>query len=348
MNGGVAQAARVLRAVEADAAAAAREGRSLLTEPGAYTGISNADYHRAANLLPAPSLSSSGAKMILERSLYHFWANSPMNADRPAEEAEESEAKRIGKAAHDMLLLPESWTTGYYVMPEGFNSAHTSRFAMAIAERAAAQRRGMTILSFREWQTARRVVRSIEGDAGAFAALQAGQPEVTLVWQDQDTGVWLRARPDWLPNSIIAGRSDVARVVTDLKFMAGDNCHPDGWSRAVGRYGYHISAGFYDMGIEAIFGRGADAHIFLPVEKDYPHYVSLYQLPSADLARGKAQARIAINRFAEALQRGTEAAAWPGYTADVEQVGLSPQYRKLIDEHGSRGDAALINAIEGE
>jgi hypothetical protein len=35
---------------------------ALITAPGAYPDIANEDYHRNANLLPAPSLSSSGAK----------------------------------------------------------------------------------------------------------------------------------------------------------------------------------------------------------------------------------------------------------------------------------------------
>ncbi len=102
------------------------------------------------------------------------------------------------------------------------------------------------------------------------------------------------------------------------------------------------------MGIEAIYGRGADAHIFLPVEKRYPYYVSIYQLPAADLARGKAQCRVAIQRFADALAKGQSAEHWAGYTDDIEQIGLTPQYRRVIDEHGSYGDAAFINAVEGE
>ena len=80
----------------------------------------------------------------------------------------------------------------------------------------------------------------------------------------------------------------------------------------------------------------------------YPHYVSIYQLPAADLARGKAQCRIAIRRFADALAKGQGVENWPGYTLDVEQVGLTNEYRRVIDEHGSRGDAAFINAVEGE
>lgn len=320
---------------------------ALITAPGAYPDIDNTDYHRNPNLLPEPSLSSSGAKTILDRSLYHFWANSPMNPARPPE-SEDSSALRIGKAAHDAILLGERWDSHYFILPEGFNAAHTSRFASTIAERDVCIRRGMTVLTHGEHKTVIDVVDAIGAREGAPEALSAGVPEMTLAWQDKDTGVWLRARPDWLPNSIINDCAGLPRIVSDLKFMDARHCHPDGWSRAVGGFGYHISAAFYDMGIEAIYGRGADAHIFLPVEKTYPHYVSIYQLPAADLARGKAQCRIAIRRFADALAKGQGVENWPGYTLDVEQVGLTNEYRRVIDEHGSRGDAAFINAVEGE
>jgi hypothetical protein len=57
----------------------------MITIPGAYSGIENADYHRNADLLPGPSISSSGLKTLLGRSPRHYWWDSPLNPDRPAE-----------------------------------------------------------------------------------------------------------------------------------------------------------------------------------------------------------------------------------------------------------------------
>jgi hypothetical protein len=53
------------------------------------------------------------------------------------------------------------------------------------------------------------------------AALSNGESEVTLAWQDKETGVWLRARPDFLPQKRL--------IVPDLK-TAADGA-PKGFQR---------------------------------------------------------------------------------------------------------------------
>ena len=45
---------------------------SIITTPGAYPDIAAEDYHGNADLLPAPSLSSSGAKKLLSQSPRHL------------------------------------------------------------------------------------------------------------------------------------------------------------------------------------------------------------------------------------------------------------------------------------
>src|SRR3546814_10975324 len=82
--------------------------------------------------------------------------------------------------------------------------------------------------------------------------MKGGDTEVTLVWQDEETGVWLRCRPDFLPSSVLRGAA--VRAVSDLKFMAPEYCSPHGFSNAIRRFGYHLAAAFYYEGIEAIYG----------------------------------------------------------------------------------------------
>jgi hypothetical protein len=69
----------------------------LITAPGAYADIDAADYHRNPNLLPGPSLSSSGAKTLLGKSPFHFWYDSPLNPTarpRPTSLTSTSERRR--------------------------------------------------------------------------------------------------------------------------------------------------------------------------------------------------------------------------------------------------------------
>ncbi len=308
----------------------------LITAPGAYTHIDAEDYHRAANLLPGPSLSSSGAKTILAKSAYHFWFDSPLNPDRPPEQDKPN--LNIGKAAHDRILLGERWPSQYHVLPEGFTSTATKKFAEAIAEAEAAREVGKVILRAQDMEVVERVVANLNASPLAMRVLSDGEPEVTLAWQDERTGVWLRARPDWLPNSIMAGGK--VMILSDLKFMAPTHCSPDGFSRAIASFGYHQSLAFYADGIKAVYGRAPTNFLLVVVEKDAPWSVSLYEVPHEDIDRGRFLNRRAVQIFADCLQSGK----WPSYADEPVQCPLPHWERKKIDE----GAPTTVEAAWGE
>lgn len=311
----------------------------IIANAGAYPDIEMSDYHGNPDLLPGPSLSSSGAKKIIAQSAYHFWWQSPLNPDRPEED--NAPHFSVGKAAHDMLLMGEDWRKNYFVTPEGFSLAAKNKFAQAIAEREAAIEAGIPVLRYQDAKVVEAVTEAIGANRDAINALSNGLPEMTLAWQDKETGVWLRARPDWLPNSII--NAAPVRVVTDLKFLAQTHCRPHGFSKALFDFGYHQSAAFYDDGIEAIYGQRATNWLFVAVEKDAPHSVSVYELPQQDVERGRFQNRQAIRTFADCLA----ADKWPSYTSEeIQMVGLPVWARKSIDEFGGMNAATLVNSYQ--
>lgn len=295
----------------------------LITEPGAYADISNEDYHRNLDLLPGPSLSSSGAKTLLAKSPRHFWFDSPLNPNRPAEQDKVFFA--VGKAAHDMILLADRWPDFYHVLPEGFTRAGTKKFAEAIAEADAAQESGMTILRHEDAETVHHVTAAIKANEYAMMALTNGVTEETLAWQDKATGVWLRARPDFRPNSIPAKRK--VRVIADLKFVAPTHASPSGFERSIHQFGYHQSAAFYFDGIKAVYGVEPTHWLNVVVEREAPWTVSLYQLPAEDIERGRGLNRKATDLFARCLNEDR----WPGYADEPTPCGLPHWARKSID-----------------
>lgn len=296
----------------------------LITKAGAYPGIDAADYHRNADLLPSPSLSSSGAKKLLGQSPFHFWYDSPLNPDRPAED--DKPHFSVGRAAHDMVLLSDRWPEHYHVLPAGFSRAATKKFADEIAEADAAEEAGRTILRFEDAQTVQAVADAIQRNELAVATLTNGVTEETLCWQDPKTGVWLRARPDFRPNSIIEKRD--VMVVADLKFVAGSNATPDGFAKSIHNFGYHQTAAFYSDGIKAVYGHYPTHWVHVVVEKERPHCVALYELPGEDIERGRVLNRRAIDLFARCLEQN----AWPGYADDPTPVGLPIWSRMRIDD----------------
>lgn len=307
----------------------------LIEAAGHYPDISEEDYHENPNLLPEPSLSASGAKVLVEKSPAHFWNQSNLNPNR--EEVDKSHFN-IGSACHHMMLLGDDWRKKYHILPEGYRSNANRKFAAAIEEAEAARESGLTIMKWADYQTVLKIIDAIKLSDASANAIKNGIAESTIAWQDKETGVWLRCRPDFLPNSAIHG-GDV-RVITDLKFMAPSNCSPDGFSKAIAQMGYHIAAAFYFEGIEQVFGHRPTHWLHLVVEKEAPFTISPYPLPHDDILLGHHQMRSAIRKFADCLA----ADKWPGYVNGPTPVGLAPWARKSIQEFGSIQQAALINA----
>lgn len=296
----------------------------LITTAGAYPDIDALDYHRNANLLPGPSLSSSGAKVLLAKSPFHYWYDSPLNPDRPPQA--DKPHFSVGKAAHDLVLLSERWPDHYHVLPEGFSRAASKKFAAEIAEAEAAEAAGLVVLRHEDAETVKAVALALSRSELAVATLTNGVTEETLCWQDPRTGVWLRARPDFRPHSIIEKRD--VMVVSDLKFVAPAHATPEGFAKAIHQFGYHQTAAFYSDGIKAVYGHYPTHWVHVVVEKEPPHCVALYELPGEDIERGRVLNRRAIDLFAGCLERN----AWPGYADDPKPVGLPIWSRMRIDD----------------
>jgi hypothetical protein len=298
--------------------------KPLISAPGAYPDIDAADYHRNPHLLPGPSLSSSGAKTLLNKSPLHYWYDSPLNPDRPSEA--DKPHFNVGKAAHDLLLLSDRWPDSYHVTPEGFSRAKSKAMADEIAEADEAIAAGKTVLSFEQHEVVQAVAAALRKNELAVATLTNGVSEETLAWQDPLTGVWLRARPDFRPNSILEKRD--VMVVPDLKFVAPAHADPQGFQKAIHNFGYHQSAAFYADGIKAIYGHHPTHWVHVVVEKEPPYCVSLYELPGEDIERGRVLNRRAIGIFDRCLKSGE----WPGYADQPKQVGLPIWARMRVDE----------------
>ncbi len=300
----------------------------LIAAPGAYPGIAAEDYHRNPNLLPGPSLSGTGAKTLVAKSPAHFWYNSPLNPKRPPEE--DKRHLNIGKAAHDRLLLADRWETHYFILPPQFDPRATVKQAEWHAEAAAAREAGKVILRSVDADTVDAVVDAVQNNELASALLTNGESELTLAWQHKETGVWLRARPDFLPTA--------RQIISDLKFMADGS--RNAFSRAISANGYAISAAMICDGVAAVFGDKVPPHwMHIVVEKEAPHVVALWELPLEDINRGRWLYHRAVRLFAECLNRDR----WPGYADTPERCGLPEWDQRKIDG-GSWNDGITVHA----
>jgi len=267
---------------------------TTITEPGLYD-MSNAQYH--ADPVPGGSLSSSGAKKLIAKTPAHFkW-----DQDHPTH----SDAFDMGTAAHSVIL--ENDTTGIEVVDA---SAWTTKAAKEA--RDAAYAAGKTPLLTKDYQQVLAMAEQVRNHAEASFLLSDGVPERSAFWQ-HDTGVWLRARFDWLPNHRGPGL-----MLADYKTSV--SAAPGEFRKSAARFGYHQQAAFYIDGAKAL-GLSPDPTMqFVVQEKTAPYLVNVIELNEEAVNMGRALNEHAIRTYMTCKTTGV----WPGYQSG-EPISL-PKY----------------------
>ncbi|TIX28801.1 PD-(D/E)XK nuclease-like domain-containing protein [Mesorhizobium sp.] len=266
-----------------------------ITEPGAYKNVPMEFYHGQPT--DGPSISSSGLRTIFNESLAHYWDKSPLNPDR--QEFQDTEATILGRAAH-FLLLGESDFANFFVIrpteaPDGRawngNNASCKQW---LAERAL---EGLTVLKPEQLEYIKGMSKTLAAEPPVQDGILNGMVELSLFWQDPETGIWLKSRPDAVPND-----SDAA----DLKCVS--DITDDGISRALGERGYHQQAALVNEAMNVVLRRQMENFFLIYVEQKRPHCVRIDTVDPKEIDAGTAENHAALRLFKKALDTGY----WPG------------------------------------
>jgi hypothetical protein len=265
--------------------------------PGVYD-IPEDAYH--ADPVPVGSLSSSGARRLLA-SCPAVFMHEHLNPPAATPDME------FGTVAHRMVL-----GVGPEVVIVRANNWKT-KAAQKKADDARA--RGAVPLLARDYQTVQEMAAALRRHPIAAALLDPGRgdAEQTLIWNDRGTGVWRRARLDFLPEST-PGRM----IVVDYKSTR--SAHPSAIAKSVHQYGYHQQHAWYVDGVREL-GLASDvAMIFLFQEKVPPYLVTPVELDANAIRIGRERNREALDLYRRCVETGN----WPGYTDDIAYVSLPP------------------------
>lgn len=278
----------------------------MIDEPGVYE-IPEEDYH--ADPVKDRSLSSSGARRLLP----------PSCPAKFKHELDYPEVKRVfdlGRGAHRMVL-----GTGPDI---DVIEAPDYRTAAARQRRDDAHAAGVVPLLEHEHEQMCDMAAALRRHSIAKDLFKhGGRAEQTLIWQDAPTGVWRRARLDWLPDKPGPhGRL----VIVDYKTCR--SASPDVIPGALASYGYHMQGAWYADGVRAL-GLAKDAAFCLVMqEKDPPYLVTVAQVDAIALSIGRDLNRRALQRY----KRCRETGQWPGYVdpeTEPAVVALPSWYEKL-------------------
>lgn len=305
---------------------------------GIFADIPNEVYHGG------PGVSKSGLDLI-RKSPMHYKASRDVKKESTA-------AQREGTLIHDLVLEPATFWDRYarpFVAPEGAVStveeiknllkdrglptsgkkadlqarlAEADPYVVFLDELKAEYLEEVgdkTVITEEEYVKAQAIAASVLSHpiAGKLFAAGAGDAELSCYWIDEKTGVLCRVRPDFW-------RHD--RLVVDLKTTV--DASPEGFSRSIEKWSYHVQDPFYQDGISAAIQQsGSDrkppkAFIFVAVEKTAPYAVGVYRLDADSAEIGRREYRENLDTYARSLATDN----WPGYSTKIEAIGL-PEWR---------------------
>jgi hypothetical protein len=299
----------------------------VVREDGAYR-IPIEDYHRQA-ICPGKSVSSSGLRTIELQSPADFYAFSELNPER--EEKPETDALTFGRAAHALLLGDEIFEDGFAVVPEGapprpLKSQINARLAGGKLTSSADERfsfwdpfdeaaRGKTVVREADMRTIGKMSAALAVHP-LVGPLFIGEPEVSLIWQDWKTGVWLKSRPDMLP-AMGDIRADL-KTTNDASLRAV--------MRDISKRGYHMQAALADIGCEVCLDRQIATDVLVFIQKTAPYHVTPVEIKPNAIHWAKVRLRRAIDTFAACV----EANVWPGYTDGVPQYDIPSWEEEML------------------
>lgn len=268
-----------------------------IIKPGVYRDFSTDDYFD--DPCPAPSLTQSVAKILLESSPLHAKLAHPRLAP-PAEGDDDTEkydkAKAIGNAAHKLML-----GRGKMIAVADF-ADWRSKEAKTLRESAIAG--GCEPILKKHHETAERMVLAARGQLaqieGCERAFREGDAEVVVA--SCEDGFWLRSMIDWITPDL--------REIVDYK-TTGMSASPYATGKMMASAGWHVQAAMHERILDAIDPQNAGRRRFLYVcqENEAPFALTVNEIGEAALTIGRKQIDYAVSVWRHYLKTDE----WPAY-----------------------------------
>lgn len=244
-------------------------------QPGVYSGISNADYHRD------PALGSTSLKTLATKTPAHY----QYDKHHP----KFSDAFTLGTAAHSLILEGDTSSIVVVDADNWMSKAAKEAKSAALAE-------GKQPLLTKEMAQVWAMHDAVMEHPEAWKLFNGHRAEQSVFWQED--GLTLKCRPDaWKPGQLV-----------DLKTTV--NADPREFGKTAHNFGYHQSAAHYIDGVKAATGEELP-FTFVLVEKTAPYLVSVVELDWEAIDLGRALNDRAKRIYRECTENGN----WPGYPA---------------------------------
>jgi hypothetical protein len=263
--------------------------------PGIYHDLDADVYHSG------PGLSNSQLNDFARSPFHYFQLH--RNPARPARETKGGQLE--GSLAHCAILEPDSFASRYVIGPSvNRNTKVWKEFIESNTDRIAIQQD--------QYDVAFGQAVSIRLLPQINALLANGKPEVSAYWNDPQTGVLCRARPDF-----VADVNEESVILLDVKTYS--DADPREFERQVSRKGYARQDAHYSTGYSRASGKRVVGFIFVCVESNYPFAASASMLDDESRAAGFRQVQDLIANFSQCEANN----AWPAFGQEIHQIALA-------------------------
>lgn len=295
-----------------------------ITAPGIYLDFDIKAYF--ADPCPAPSLSQSIAKIILDQSPAHARVAHP-RLGTVYDNSEDYEASRvIGNAIHAILLKRgKKLVVGRY---KDWRKKEAQQF------KEEAYESGHEPILEKHYERAVFACRSIEEQFNSIEGrkpLTGGEAEVVIAWEED--GYWFRSMIDY---------DYEHRIIEDLK-TSGASMAPSAIPMQMSEWGWQCQAAMIERGLNKLDpdNSGRRRFRFIGIENREPYGLTVNELSESVLTIGRQMIDMAIRKWKACLRSGV----WPCYPIETnfpelpgfKQIAWEEKFRQLREEYDAEG-----------
>jgi len=258
-----------------------------IVSPGIYD-ITNDEYHEGSGI------SKTGIKEFM-KSPMHYWERYVRPDRKPAPK---SPQMTFGSAFHIMVLESHLFKNEVAIMP---NVDRRTKVGKEEFDKFNAEHGKKIIISADEFEILKVMAEKILSNPTARKLIEGGQYERSIYYNDDETNLLCKTRPDILHGHFIA---DV-KTAADASFTA--------FQRDMFNYGYHLQAAMCFDGVNKILQTEMQEFVFIVIEKLPPYAVAIYALDLDSIEFGRNKYRSELVKLKQCMNENE----WPSYESRV-------------------------------
>lgn len=238
---------------------------------------------------------------VSRSELYNIFSKTPMHMKYAQENpGEDTPALFEGRAAHKLILEPETFTEEFAIAPV---CDRRTKEGKEIYQNFIEASEGKEVITAESMTKITEMAEALKQNETAIKFLK-GLHEKSFFWTDAETGEKCKVRPDCLAE--VEGK----KYIVDYKTT--ESCADGAFERSVRYYGYKFQAGMYR---EGVFQNTFDDYgfVFVAQEKKAPYASRVYICSDDFIREGYEQFRKALDMYHYCKENDD----WYGYADEV-------------------------------